>query len=321
MSLLCALPLIGSLFGACQPPLPYATGYVEGEYVLIAPVEIARIEGISVRRGSRVRPGDKLVRLERRDAEIALAQARAALAQALSRLADLKQGRRPQEIAVIEATLASARASAAEARREYERQADLFRRGIVSRAQLDSASTAYDVAKARVGELEANLKVARLPARPDQIKAAEAAVAQARAAQERAAWRLSQRTLVASQPGEVVDVIRNPGEVAGPQAPVLSLLPDGATKLRLYVGETVLSRLSLGAELRVRCDGCGSNLRARVSYISNAPEFTPPVIYSLENRQKLVYLVEARPEAEKGSGAAMLKPGQIVDVDLGALEK
>jgi len=321
MSLLCAFPLIGNLFGACQAPLPYATGYVEGEYVLLAPVEIARIENIPVRRGAHIKRGDKLVFLERRDAEIALAQARAALAQALSRLADLQQGRRPQEIAVIEATLASARASAAEARREYERQADLFRRGIVARSQLDTASTAYDVARARVGELEANLQVARLPARPERIKAAQAAVAQARAAQERAAWRLSQRTLVAGRAGQVVDVIRNPGEVAGPQAPVLSLLPDGATKLRLYVGESVLSRLSLGAELRVNCDGCGNGLRARVTYISNAPEFTPPVIYSLENRQKLVYLVEARPEGKGGKGAATLKPGQIVDVDLGALGK
>jgi len=67
----------------------------------------------------------------------------------------------------------------------------------------------------------------------------------------------------------------------------------------------------------VRCDGCGAGLRARISYISADPEFTPPVIYSLESRQKLVYLVEARPEP----GATMLKPGQIVDVDLGSTAK
>ena len=62
--------------------------------------------------------------------------------------------------------------------------------------------------------------------------------------------------------------------------------------------------------LAVHCDGCGPDLKARVSYVSPDPEFTPPVIYSLETRQKLVYLVEARPEGD----AAALQPGQIVDV-------
>ena len=64
--------------------------------------------------------------------------------------------------------------------------------------------------------------------------------------------------------------------------------------------------------LDVRCDGCQPGLQARVSYISPDPEFTPPVIYSVENRQKLVYRIEARPAAHD----TLLRPGQIVDVSL-----
>ena len=105
--------------------------------------------------------------------------------------------------------------------------------------------------------------------------------------------------------------------MAGPQAPVLSVLPDGALKLRVYVPEFALSSISVGAHLSVHCDGCGEAMRATVSYVSSDPEFTPPVIYSLENRQKLVYLIEARPE----DGAWALAPGQIVDVDLEAAGK
>jgi len=67
----------------------------------------------------------------------------------------------------------------------------------------------------------------------------------------------------------------------------------------------------VGETLNVACDGCAEGQSARVTYISDAPEFTPPVIYSLENRQKLVYLVEARP-----TGDSVLKPGQIIDVSL-----
>ncbi|MBN9220862.1 MAG: HlyD family efflux transporter periplasmic adaptor subunit, partial [Mesorhizobium sp.] len=104
---------------------------------------------------------------------------------------------------------------------------------------------------------------------------------------------------------------------AGPTAPVVSVLPDRAVKLSVYIPEASFSSVKIGSLLSVRCDGCGPDVKARVSYVSPDPEFTPPVIYSLENRQKLVYLVEARPEGDAG----LLQPGQIVDVDLADIGK
>jgi HlyD family secretion protein len=213
---------------------------------------------------------------------------------------------------MIAASLNSAKAQATEAGRILKRQTDLLERGISAQANYDTASTNLQVAKAKVAELEANLAVANLPARSNEIKAADAAVEQAKAVLENAEWRLEKRVLSSPEPGTVFDIIRNPGEVAGPQAPVLSVLPDGAVKLRLYLPEAALSGVSTGTRLDVHCDGCGAGMTATVSYIASDPEFTPPVIYSLENRQKLVYLVEAKPD----SGADALKPGQIVDVVL-----
>lgn len=311
-ALLCALPLVGTLFAACQPAPPLAVGYVEGDYILIAPVETAQITELAVRRGSRISAGEPLAQMERRDAEIALAEATAARAAAESQLADLKQGKRPEEIAVIAAALDSSRAREAVAAREYERQHDLFKRGIATQAQFDTVATNLDVARAEVAQAEANLAVAKLPARADKIKAAEAALDQARANEAAAKWRLGERTLTSPKPGEVFDVIRNPGEVAGPSAPVLSVLPDDAVKLRVYVPETALSHVARGTVLTVRCDGCGTGMTATVNYVSPDPEFTPPVIYSLDSRNKLSYLVEARPDA----ASEALKPGQIVDVVL-----
>ena len=89
---LCSLPGAAALIAACAVPPPFATGYVEGEYALVAPVEVAQIDEIMVDRGTRVKPGQPLARMESQDAEIALAQADAALAQARSRLADLREG-------------------------------------------------------------------------------------------------------------------------------------------------------------------------------------------------------------------------------------
>lgn len=311
MEWLCSIALVGSLLGSCGPS-PLAVGYVEGEYVSLAPLETARIASVSVKLGDRVTPGTEIASMSRDDVEIAVADAAARLSQAESELADQKRGRRPEEIDVIAATLASAKAQAEEAERTLARRVDLSKRGFSPQAELEQATTANDVAKARVRELEANLAVARLPAREDTIRAYENRVAQARAALDNTRWRLSERTIVARAPGRITDLVRRPGEVAGPQAPVVTMLPDGAVKLKLWVPETAFSKLSLGAALTVHCDGCEAGLTARVTHLSAEPEFTPPVIYSRETRQKLVHLVEARPEGP----ATRLQPGQIVDVTL-----
>ena len=312
MSFLCMLPLLASLMPGCAPPAPLAVGYVEGEYVLLAPNDVADVLTVGVRRGERVTAGQVVAELESEDARIAVGQAAAALEQAKAQLADLKLGKRPEEIAVIEATLASAEAQARAAARDLARTTDLVKRGAATPAALDTAQTALELADAAVEQAKANVAVAQLPAREETIRAAENQVRQTEAALETAKWRLSKRSIVAQVAGRIGDVIRNPGDVAGPSAPVLSLLPDGAVKLKLYVGEGQFSGIAVGRKLAVRCDGCPDDLTAAVSYVSPEPEFTPPVIYSLERRQKLVYLIEARPEAS----SEVLQPGQLVDVVL-----
>ncbi|WP_395448468.1 HlyD family secretion protein [Aminobacter sp. UC22_36] len=312
MSILCSIPFAASLFSACAAPAPLAVGYVEGDYVQLAPIEVAQVETVSVRRGDRVEAGKPIVTLESGDARIAVTQAEAALAQAEAQLADLKVGKRPEEIAALEATVRSAKAQSDEASRVLVRTQDLFRRGIATQAQMDEAKTQVEVSQAAIGLAEANLDVAGLPAREDAIKAADKQVEQARSALGQAQWRLSKRTLTAPAAGRIDDVIRNAGDTAGPSSPVLSVLPDGAVKLTLFIPEKAFSSVRVGTRLAVRCDGCADGLTAKVSYVSPDPEFTPPVIYSLENRQKLVYLVEARPEDANSA----LQPGQIVDVAL-----
>lgn len=310
---LCSIGLIASSFSACAPAGLRIAGYVEGEYVRLGPIDTARIETIAVQRGEKVEAGRKLAALETDDAVNGVAESEAKLVQAQAELSNLRSGKRPEEIAVIEATAASAAAQQHDAERTLERRQDLQRRGVSSQADLDQALTARDVAVARVRETAANLNVARLAAREDEIKAAENRVAQAQAGLDQAKWKLAQRTLVAPAAGRVTDVVRRVGELAGPSAPVLTMLPTGAVKLMLYVPEARFSQLQLGTRLNVNCDGCAPGLVAMVTYISQEPEFTPPVIYSTDTRQKLVYLIEARPV---GDAAAGLQPGQIVDVML-----
>lgn len=123
--------------------------------------------------------------------------------------------------------------------------------------------------------------------------------------------RLDRRRAFSPVAGNVHQIYFRPGETVPAGKPVIALLPPGNIKLRFFVGEAMLPRIAIGDPVEILCDGCAAPLPARITFISRNAEFTPPVIYSRQERHKLVYLVEARPEqAEK------LRVGQPIDVRL-----
>jgi HlyD family secretion protein len=109
----------------------------------------------------------------------------------------------------------------------------------------------------------------------------------------------------------VADTYFRVGEWVNAGQPVVALLPPGAVRARFFVPEAELGALQIGQAVELRCDGCGAPMAARIDFIATAPEYTPPVIYSNAQRARLVFMVEARPEAKDG---ARLKPGQPIDV-------
>ena len=149
--------------------------------------------------------------------------------------------------------------------------------------------------------------------RPDEIRAAEAEVAAARESLRQADWRLRQKSVAASVAGTVTDTLFVRGEWVPAGAPVVVVLPPGNVKIRFFVPEPRLGALKVGQKVAIACDACGPGLEASVAYISPQAEFTPPVIYSKDNRAKMVFMVEARPAAGQ---SARLHPGQPVDVTL-----
>ena len=193
---LCAIGFVASWLSACAPPAASVVGYVEGEYVQIAPIEVARIVALDVRRGDLVKAGETIGAVEATDAEIAVRNAEGALAQAQAELANILYGRRPEEIAAI-AGHARRRQGADRGQQALARpRARPQRARLRARRPISTAAqTAYDVASSRVKELTANLAVAKLPARDDEIAAAQSKVKQAKAALDQARWRLGQRTL------------------------------------------------------------------------------------------------------------------------------
>jgi HlyD family secretion protein len=140
---------------------------------------------------------------------------------------------------------------------------------------------------------------------------AQATLREADAKANAARTRLVRRRLISPVTGAVQQVYYRQGEVVPAGRPVIALLPPGNVKVRFYVPQAVLPKISIGDRVSVQCDGCGDNLSARASFIARSAEFTPPVIYSLEERSKLVFLIEARPERPE-----TLRVGQPVSVTL-----
>ncbi len=125
---------------------------------------------------------------------------------------------------------------------------------------------------------------------------AEAAFRQAKANLDWSQTRLTRRRAVAPAAGVIQQVYFRPGETVPSGRPVMSMLPPGNLKLRFFAPERVLHDIKYGATVNVTCDGCEAGLTATVSFIASSAEYTPPVIYSLDERAKLVFLIEARPK-------------------------
>ena len=125
---------------------------------------------------------------------------------------------------------------------------------------------------------------------------AEASLRQAKANLEWAQTRLSRRNAHSPGHGTIEQIYYRPGETVPAGRPVVALLPPGNLKIRFFAPQAVLPELKYGDAVGVSCDGCDKGLTAKISFIARSAEFTPPVIYSQEERAKLVFLIEARPE-------------------------
>jgi HlyD family secretion protein len=292
-----------------------AQGYVEGQYIYVASSLPGTLTALSVERGDQVQSGDSLFALDEVPEKAALDEARQRLAQARATLEDLQKGKRPTEIESLEAQLRQAQAKLALSEKEIERQSNLFSQGAVTAEALDQARSVCDQDRHRVQQIQADLETARLGARNDQIDAARANVQSLEAALAQSQWALDQKTQFAPKAGLIFDTLFRPGEWVPAGRPVVVLLPPGYIKVRAFVSETLLGGLHVGDSVQVFVDGAAEPSPGRMSFISPKAEFTPPVIYSRESREKLVFLVEIVFEPEI---AARLHPGQPVDVQLGA---
>lgn len=302
---------------ACQrAPGDRLQGYVEGEFVYVASPFPGALESLMVRRGAYVNAGEALFALERVAEKATRDEAERRLGQALANLEDAKKGKRPTELESLKAQLKQSQAALRLSTREVERQDGLMAvPGAAVELEVDRARAARDQDRQRVAQLQADLNTALLGSRTDQVVAAEAEVRAREAALARAEWELGQKRQQAPKSGLVFDTLYREGEWVPAGRPVVVLLPPENIKVRAFVPETRLGSLHPGDDVRISVDGVPTPFLGKVSYIAPQAEYTPPVIYSQESRDKLVFMVELVFDPQT---AADLNPGQPVDVQFGS---
>jgi HlyD family secretion protein len=265
------LLILPLLLCACGPQTDHGwLGYAEGDNVFVSAPQAGWVARMAVERGTIVHRGQVLFVLDDTAQQASRDQAASVLPQ-------------------IKAQMAQAEANLDYTRKTFERQQGLARAHAGVPTTLDQAEEAYAQAQAALAQLQAQ-------------------ASQAQAALSGAQYSLSQRAITAYVDGAVQDIYFHQGEYAPASTPVISILPPKNIYARFFVPETQFAKVHLGDTVQITCDGC-KPMDAKISFIAQQQEFTPPVIFSVGNREKLVFKLEAR-----GEEGLPLNPGQPLEV-------
>ncbi len=242
--------------GACtQNSENIINGYVEGEYVYISPATSGVLEELNVEKGQNINIGEKLFSVDGEIWQTNLHNAE-------------------NNVKATKEQLAQSQALLKNAEKEFNRAAKLVKTNAISQANYDTKQANYENLKAKVSELE--VLVASAEENFLQIKK-----------------KYHQNIVVSKHQGQITDVYFRLGEFVTAGNPILSILPPENIKVRFFVSEKILPKINYQQKVWIQCDGCNKDLEAKITYVSPSAEYTPPVIYSTESRNKLVFMIEA----------------------------
>jgi HlyD family secretion protein len=278
------------------------SGYVEGEDLYLAAPVSGTVASIAAVEGQRVTAGQPLFRIDPATLSAQGQQAAANVAEAQTQIASAEAQARQAE-----AEVSAAAADAVRARQDLARLLSVKRAdsAAVAGKDIDAARAALNSANARVAAAQKTAQSRRA-----LIAASRAQAEQAQGGAREVAIRVGPLAPAAPSPALVEEVFFQPGEWVNANQPVVALIPDNKIKVRFYVPEREVARYRPGQTVRFACDACEHGITARIAYVSPRPEFTPPVIFSRDSRDRLVFMVEAYP-----TRPTRLMPGLPVDVE------
>jgi HlyD family secretion protein len=270
-----------------------ATGTLESKYVTLSARSSGEIKGLSLEEGDNVRQGDTLVIIDPENAAIQVRNAEAALALMQAQYTLLVNGSRKEDIQMAEAQLNQAKISYDNAKTDKERYERLFAAATVTKRQLEDIEEKYDLAEQQLKSAKENNRKVNNLARPEELQQAKARVEQATATVDAAKKQLRDAYITSPISGTVVKKYVERGESVSMLSNLLKLTDQSIMELMLYVSETELGRVKLGADVDVSIDSFkGKIYKGKVVFISPDAEFTPKNIQTKDERTKLVFGVK-----------------------------
>lgn len=282
-------------------------GYVEGENIYLASPYSGKLIQALVLRGERVKKGELLFKLDPYPQMLDIQEATASLKKGKQQEINLKKPRRTQEIDAIKAQIGQANEQIALAAIRVKRNQSLYAKHFVDKDTLDESQERHSELLYLKAQFEANLALAKEGSRIHEIKAQQEQVSELEAKLAQSEWELKQKTIYAPANGVIFDTYFKPGEFVDGGHPVAALLTPENFRIEFFVSADALTTLHIGQKIAFECDGCALNNHATIAYISPEAEYVPPLVYSRENKDKLVFRVKARIDHSEN-----YKPGQPV---------
>ena len=307
--LLAVAGLSGCLQDEARSQLP---GYIEADITSVATPVAGTLFQMGVKEGQAVKLGDKLYTLESNREQAQLAEAQARKAQADSQQQNLSKGARKDELDQVRAKLRYAKAQLAQMQTNLKKSETLVKKGFIAEAQVDADRTNVALAQAQVEEARAALRAAKEGARDDEKRAAAAQASAAVAGVAQVEWLLQQKQVTAPVEGVVQEIFVRQGEFAQTGAAVLSILQKDSLRVRFFVPNDLRPRFLPGAQFQVKVSGCEQPLTARTTRVSARPEYTNPLMFGPELRDRLSFLTEGRIEGASKCSVPPVTPVGVI---------
>ena len=301
----------GFLLSSCQDSSNHFQGYVETQYVYLSAPYSGVLKELTVVRGDHIKKGQLIFKLDPNPQDLMKSEAESSLMQAQYTLDDLIAPKRPAEIDGVLAQIKQAEAQIRLAELRVKRNQTLVSKHALDQDTLDSSIEHLEETKQLKAQYDALLALYKQGSRENQIKAQQFQVNAMNFKLMESKWQLDQKTMIAPMDAYVFDTYFTVGEFVDASHPVLSLLVPANIRIDFFVPAVVVPSLHLGQRFTVYSEDGSQKYYAKISYISSLAEYVPPLVYSRDNLDKLVFRIKAIP-----CKPMSLKPGQPVEIVL-----
>lgn len=239
--------------------------------------------------GDVIRAGETVARLDDEPFRNAVDHAEAQVGSLAARLAELKNGSRPEEIEQARKNLAAAESARENAQLVFTRQQQLIKTNAVARQDFDNARTTLLSATAQRDAAKATLDLVLAGTRDEQIIQAEANLEAARSSLAQARTQLADTVLIAPEAGIALTRAVEPGSVVQAGSVILSESLQSPVRVRAYAPEPQLGLVHPGRAALVFTDSRPDPYHGQIGDVSPRAEFTPKTVETTELRTALVY--------------------------------